>query len=71
MPVPDNPYRLPRTVVPRRYDLTLEPDLAAATFAGAETVTVDVREQTAEVVLNSAEIEIDAATITPADRRRG
>ncbi len=63
--MPDNPYRLPRTVVPRRYDLTLEPDLAAATFAGSETVAVEVLEPTAEVVLNSAEIEIDEASITP------
>ena len=39
----ENPHRLPRTVVPRRYDLTLEPDLDAATFAGAEAVAVEVR----------------------------
>jgi len=58
----ENPHRLPRTVVPRRYDLTLEPDLAAATFAGEETVVVEVAEPTAEVVLNAAELEIDEAT---------
>ena len=61
--MPDNPYRLPRTVVPSRYDLTLAPDLDAATFAGEETVTVEVVTPTAEVVLNALEIEIDAATI--------
>ena len=37
----DRRYRLPRTVVPSRYDLVLEPDLAAATFAG--TVAIDDR----------------------------
>ena len=31
-------YRLPATVVPSRYDLRLEPDLEAATFAGEETM---------------------------------
>ena len=35
-PPSENPHRLPATVVPRRYDLTLEPDLDAATFAGAD-----------------------------------
>ena len=60
----DNPHRLPRTVVPRRYDLTLEPDLAAATFSGTETVAVEVLESTAEVVLNAVEIEIDEAAAT-------
>jgi puromycin-sensitive aminopeptidase len=57
-----NPHRLPRTVLPRRYDLTLEPDLEAATFAGHETIAVEVRTETNEVVLNAVEIEIDEAT---------
>ena len=62
MSAPENPHRLPRTVVPRRYDLTLEPDLAAATFAAAETVNVEVVEPTAEVVLNALDLEIDEVT---------
>ncbi len=57
-----NPHRLPRTVVPRRYDLTLEPDLGAATFAGHETIAVEVLSETNEVVLNAVEIGIDEAT---------
>jgi puromycin-sensitive aminopeptidase len=57
-----NPHRLPRTVVPRRYDLTLEPDLEAASFAGHETITVDVLTETNEVVLNSVEMDIEEAT---------
>ena len=57
-----NPHRLPRTVLPRRYDLTLEPDLEAATFAGRETIAVEVLTETSEVVLNAVEIEIDEAT---------
>ncbi|HEX6417245.1 MAG TPA: M1 family metallopeptidase [Acidimicrobiales bacterium] len=61
MPAPENPHRLSRTVVPRRYDLRLEPDLAAATFAGAESVAVEVAEPTAEVVLNAVDLDIDEA----------
>jgi hypothetical protein len=65
--VSENPYRLPRHVIPSRYDLRLEPDLAAATFAGEETITVEVVTPTAEVVLNSIEIEIDEATVQVGD----
>jgi puromycin-sensitive aminopeptidase len=58
-----DPYRLPRNVIPSRYDIRLEPDLKAATFAGQETVTVTVREATAEVLLNAVELSIDQAEI--------
>ena len=53
-----NPYRLPRTVVPRRYELRLEPDLGAFTFAGTVAVDIDVVEPVDEIVLNAAELEI-------------
>src|SRR5437879_12827242 len=55
-----DPYRLPRTVVPSRYELTLTPDLRTAAFAGEETVTVMVGEATREVLLNAADLEIGA-----------
>jgi puromycin-sensitive aminopeptidase len=51
-------YRLPRTVVPRRYDLVLEPDLESGTFAGSEAVVVDVVDAVEEIVLNAAGLEI-------------
>jgi puromycin-sensitive aminopeptidase len=56
-----NPYRLPRSVLPRRYELTLIPDLEAATFDGSVDIEVDVDSPTAEVVLNAIELEIDEA----------
>ncbi|HEX2849511.1 MAG TPA: M1 family metallopeptidase [Acidimicrobiales bacterium] len=62
-------YRLPRTVVPVRYELRLEPDLDAFSFAGAERVEVEVREALATVVLNAAELDITAARLVdPAGR---
>ena len=51
-------YRLPRTVVPHRYDLVLEPDLDAVTFAGSETVTLEVVEPVDEIVLNAADLDV-------------
>ena len=53
-----NPYRLPRVVVPRRYELWLEPDLEAFAFAGSVGVDIDVVEPVGEIVLNAAELEI-------------
>jgi puromycin-sensitive aminopeptidase len=53
-------FRLPRSVVPRRYDLVLEPDLDAATFSGSEDVQVEVRERVDTIVLNADELEISA-----------
>src|SRR6267143_1589421 len=58
-----DPYRLPRHVVPIRYDLRLEPDLTAARFAGQETITLTVLQPTSELVLNAIELDITSAQI--------
>ncbi len=58
-----SPYRLPRHVVPVRYELRLAPDLTAATFAGQETITVTVHQPTSEIVLNAVELEVTSARI--------
>jgi puromycin-sensitive aminopeptidase len=56
-------YRLPRTVVPSRYELTLEPDLAESTFAGSEVVTVAVEEPVDEIVLNADDLELSGGRL--------
>ena len=56
-------YRLPTTVVPKRYDLRLEPDLAAATFLGEAVITVDVETTLTEIMLNAAELLIQSASV--------
>jgi puromycin-sensitive aminopeptidase len=55
------PYRLPRNVLPRHYDLVFRPDFTGACFDGEASIEVQVNEATREVVLNSAELEISAA----------
>jgi puromycin-sensitive aminopeptidase len=56
-----DPYRLPRTIVPSRYELRLEPDLDAATFAGQVVVHAAVGQPTSEVWLNAAELTVSEA----------
>ena len=56
-------FRLPRTVVPDRYELQIAPDLGSATFTGSEVVYVTVLEQVPVVVLNSRDLEIDIAWV--------
>ncbi len=58
-----DPYRLPRTVVPSRYDLHLAPDLSAATFTGHVTIRVTVHAPVTEILLNAAELSIQEATL--------
>ena len=68
-PTDDDPttYRLPYTVVPSRYRLTLVPDLAAATFTGEVSIDVTVAEPVTDIVLNAAELTIDSAALTPTE----
>src|SRR5580704_16433357 len=65
-PAPDEPFRLPRTVEPLVYRLTLAPDLDAATFTGTAEVDVVVHEATDELVVNAIELAIDDVTLTTA-----
>jgi puromycin-sensitive aminopeptidase len=54
-------YRLPRNVVPSRYELVLEPELQNATFSGEVAISVEVKEPVDEIVVNSRELDIDKA----------
>ena len=54
--------RLPATVVPDHYTLTLTPDLKAATFTGVESIDVTLAEATDSITLNAAEIEFQSVT---------
>lgn len=59
----DNPYRLPRQVIPSHYDLRLEPDLETFTFKGSVGITLGVVETVDSIVLNCAEIDIESVSL--------
>ncbi len=61
--VTDNPYRLPRAVVPHRYTLALEPDLAKATFVGHVIIDTTVNESVERIVLNAIELEVSEVKV--------
>src|SRR5215510_15176401 len=58
-----DPYRLPRHIIPNRYDLRLEPDLATDTFAGKETIGLTVTQATSTIILNAVDLAISSAKL--------
>ncbi len=56
--------RLPGGVVPQHYQLKFAPDLAANSFAGEETIDVQVLHSTTAITLNTAEIDFESVEIT-------
>ncbi len=62
--------RLPTSVTPRHYTLTLTPDLKAATFLGVETIAVTSTEAAKSITLNSAEIQFQSVTITSGGKQQ-
>jgi puromycin-sensitive aminopeptidase len=62
-------YRLPRTVVPSRYDLEIEPDLPAGTFTGSASIAVTAVEPVSEIVLNAKDLDVlDGRLVDPSGR---
>jgi puromycin-sensitive aminopeptidase len=60
----DDPYRLPRTVLPSRYDLELVVDPDRPTFSGRVAISVEVVEPVDRVVLNALDLTLEPVTIT-------
>jgi len=55
--------RLPTSVVPSHYTVTLRPDLKAHTFTGECKVKVDVKEEVKSIVCNASNLSVSAATV--------
>ena len=62
-----NPYRLPRHILPKHYAIELEPDLAAGSFDGQVVIDLEVVTETDTIVLNAVELEIEEVRVEQSD----
>ena len=64
-----NPHRLPRAALPRRYEITLSPDLERAVFGGTVRVSFEVTGAAplTELVLNAIELEVHECRVDDAE----
>src|SRR5579862_3987033 len=61
--------RLPSTVVPEHYTLTLTPNLKAATFSGVESIDVEIQQPSTTITLNAAEITFQSVSIVQGEEQ--
>lgn len=59
--VVENIYRLPRTVIPSHYDISLSPDGASRIFSGEVAITVDVLSPVSTIKLNAKHMVVSSA----------
>ena len=61
--------RLPKFAIPKRYDLTLTPDLSACTFSGTVLIDLEIVQSTKFLVLNALELAITQVSFTDSHDR--
>ena len=59
----DNEYRLPKSIIPSYYSITIEPDLDNEKFSGSEIISLTIKEKVSSIKLNSIGLIIDKAEI--------
>ncbi|KAL3958106.1 hypothetical protein ACCO45_008684 [Purpureocillium lilacinum] len=55
---------LPANVIPRHYDLTLEPNFEKLTYEGTVVIDVDVVEDSSSIAVNTLELDIHSAKVS-------
>ena len=58
-----SPYRLPRTVLPSQYQVSLSPTLDDASFTGSITISAEATQAVNEIVLNAIELDIHSVEV--------
>lgn len=62
---PKKPFdRLPKSVIPSLYDITIKSDLNSFLFTGSEKVTVKIVEPVDRIVLNVDDVAIERAVFS-------
>ena len=56
--------RLPQTVTPAHYQLALNPRIEEKTFSGNEDIDISAKAPTSQIVLNSLDLDIAAASVS-------
>jgi puromycin-sensitive aminopeptidase len=54
-------YQLPKTIVPRHYDIRIKPDFGSFRFGGLMTVDLEAREPVSKITLNAYGLKITEA----------
>ncbi len=57
------PGKLPKEVRPEQYAIRIVPNLEKLTFAGLETIQLDVQKPVTKLVLNALEMEVTSASV--------
>ena len=63
----NSPFRLPRTVLPSRYQVSLVPDLDNASFTGTVSIAAEAVQAASEIVLNAIELQIHSVSVNGTD----
>lgn len=59
---------LPANVIPKHYDLTLEPDFKKLTYEGTVIIDLDVAEDSESISLNTLDLKIHSTKIISGSR---
>ena len=63
-------YQLPKSVVPRHYDILVRPDFGSFRFSGRVAVDVEVREPVSRIIVNSLGLKITEAHVVDGKGKR-